>query len=283
MLGKMVNFAGGLAWPSVICTGSRRVTVNFLTPAGAVASVPRLSFDLAAEGKPRAWSASIASAGWRSFVEAMDDADNDNGALMAFVGRYGDPLGRLAADRATDTADWFNLVAELAPLAGAWGSADAEGVSRVERTDDAIAWLRFAGLKQLAPQITLIPDPTGAPDLAPRVDSLAAFMQASAVSALKRKAQMRRCRRCSLWFELSRRDAFYCSSVCRMAHHRDQVTAELEAMGLGRLADPEGFRRKQAEMATIMRSLDPAERRRKQAEMDALMRHLNKKRDNKKD
>ena len=67
-----------------------------------------------------------------------------------------------------------------------------------------------------------------------------------------------------------------------MAHHRDQVTAELEAMGLGRLADPEGFRRKQAEMAAQMKSLDPVERRRKQAEMDALMRHLNKKLDKKK-
>ena len=168
MLGRMVNFDGGRAWPSVICTGSRPVTVNFLTPAGTVASVSRLSFDLAAEGKPRAWSASIVSAGWRSFVEAMDVADDDNGALMAFVGRYGDPLGRLAADRTTDTSGWFDLVAELAPLAGAWGQVDAEGISRVERTDDAVAWLRFAGLKQLAPQITLIPDPTGAPDLAPR-------------------------------------------------------------------------------------------------------------------
>jgi hypothetical protein len=251
MLGKVVNFAAGLAWPAVRVIGSRPVMASFLTPAGTVSSVPRLSFDLQAEGKPRAWSADVASAIWRTFVEVMDVADDDGGTqVAAFVGRYGDPLGQLAAERATATADWFNLVAELAPLAGAWGALSAEGISRVERSADARAWLRFAGLKQLAPLVTLIPDPTGAPDLTPRVDSLAAYLRLSAVSALKREVPMRRCRTCSVWFELFRRDAIHCSTACRVIHHRGEAAAL--ARFTDRVLDPAKHRAEQAELAAAL-------------------------------
>jgi hypothetical protein len=43
-------------------------------------------------------------------------------------------------------------------------------------------------------------------------------MWASAVSALKRRVPMRRCRTCTNWFELNRADNLYCSTACRVAH-----------------------------------------------------------------
>ena len=73
--------------------------------------------------------------------------------------------------------------------------------------------------------MTVIPDPSGAPDLVLRANSLAAFLWLSAVSALKRRVAMRRCRTCGDWFELPRRDALYCSNACRVAHHREEMAA----------------------------------------------------------
>ena len=119
-------------------------------------------------------------------------------------------------------------MALLAPIASAWGSENAEGVSSVEHGADVVAWVRFAVLKQLPGQVTLIPDPGGAPDLALQADSLAGFMLVSAVSGLNRQAEMRRCRvsSCRTWFELARRDQLYCSSACRTTHHREQMAAD---------------------------------------------------------
>jgi hypothetical protein len=207
----------------------------------------------------------------------MLTANESSGESIAnFVQKHGDPIGVLSADHPSTTAGWANLVALLAPIASAWGPENAEGVSSVERDTDAAAWIRFTVLGRLPGLMTLIPDPSGAPDLVPRTDSLAGFMLTSAASGFRRQVQMRRCRVCSTWFELPRKDALYCSSACRTIHHREQTTAaeREQAAALERLASPVEYRRKQAELnAQLRKQFDPAERQ-KQAENAAHMRDL---------
>src|SRR5262249_55404698 len=87
------------------------------------------------------------------------------------------------------------------------------------RVYGAEAWIRYSGLRTFATEFTLIPDPGGAPDLALRANSLGSFMWASAVSAFNRRIPLRRCRVCTTWLELGRKDQLYCSNQCRVAHH----------------------------------------------------------------
>jgi hypothetical protein len=288
MLGPVVNFEGR-AWPLAQVAGSRPLTVTFVGPAGMLPPTPRLMFDLTAGSKSRPWSTTFTQGLWRTFAETMDSGD---GAQVAkFVQRYGDPVGKLDTEGAVCTDAWLPVVAALSPIARAWGAEDIEGVSRINRmrVDDAAAILRWA-VKDFAPELTVIADPNGAADLALEARSLASFMWLSAVSALKRRTPLRRCRTCTAWYELARKDQLYCSNACKIAHHRAQDAAA-EAAWLERLRDPEAFRvaqaKKAAEMAAMLEHLDPVKRRRKQAEMEAQMaaltRHLNKKSDNKKD
>jgi hypothetical protein len=206
---------------------------------------------------------------------------DDGAQSAAFVQRYGDPAGKLdAGSGETNTSDWFGLRVELGPLALAWDPEDADGISRITRdrtrVDDAAAVLRHAA-KDFAALMTVIPDPSGAPDLVLRANSLAAFLWLSAVSALKRRVAMRRCRTCGDWFELPRRDALYCSNACRVAHHREEMAA-LERY-TQRLADPAGYSREQAEMDAALkrhaqRIIDPAGYRRQQAKEKAALERL---------
>ena len=284
MLGRVVNFAEGLAWPAAQVTGSRPLTVTFVGPAGMMPSTPRLTFDLAAGSKSRPWSTNATQGFWRTFTETMDSGD---GAQVAkFVQRYGDPLGKLDTEGATDTEAWLPLAAALSPIARAWGAEDSEDVSRVNRirTDDAAAILRWA-VKDFAPELTVIADPNGAADLALQAHSLAAYMWLSAVSALKRRTPLRRCRTCTAWHELARKDQSTAATLVRSRITAPKTPPRKQhgwsVARSGRLPAQAG--RQAGRDGGHPEHLDPVKRRRKQAEMqaemEALTRHFNKKKD----
>src|SRR5262249_22952726 len=58
----------------------------------------------------------------------------------------------------------------------------------------------------------------------PVAHTLAGYLVASALSALRRRVPMRRCIYCSSWFELHRSEAMYCSPSCRAAHHNQRIS-----------------------------------------------------------
>ena len=219
MLSKLVNFAGTQWSQTPKIVGRQPILTKFAGLPGMAPPPLHCIFDLAAAGKPRPWTTTVAQAFWRSFVEVM--RTDDGAQLAVFARRYGDPYGALERDGKTHTGDWIGLVTELGPLANAWEPEEgADNVCRIGRgIDDAEALLRYR-MKDLVAQATLIAAPDGSPDFGLKTDSLAGYMWLSAASALKRRVPMRRCRVCSTWFELHRGDTLYCSGVCRIAHHQ---------------------------------------------------------------
>jgi hypothetical protein len=175
------------------------------------------TFELAATGKGRPWSTRIALAFWRSFVEADF---NDEGTVLGFAQRYGDPDDKLKSSGGTaDSADWIGLQSEMLYLAQAWGESDTNGVSHRLSDDDqrlkqALGWWRFV-VRNGGAGLRLEADPDGGFELVQVAPTLRTFMMASAGSALARAVPMRRCRHCRHWFELQRKDANYCSPSCR--------------------------------------------------------------------
>ena len=148
--------------------------------------------------------------------------DADGSRLKGFMARYGDPTGTARRHDRYRRLDRPVLPARSS--ADAWEpEEDTNGVSRLSRDpgriNDAAALLRY-GVRYLATQVNVIPDPNGAPDLVLQANSLAGYMLASAASAFQRRAPMRRCRSCSTWFELPRQNALYCRGLCRTHHHR---------------------------------------------------------------
>ena len=221
MLEKLVNFTG-TAWPQARAARERKPFITkFVAPGGMAPQQPTAFFNVSAAGKPRTWATNTTAAFWRSFVEA-GGPDGDADQVAQFVRRYGDPHGALTDTHAVSTSDWFGMLCELAVIAKAWEPAGADGVSRISadpvRVNDAEAWIRFRA-KDFAAEFTIIPNPEGAPDLALRANTLAAFMWASATSALNRRVPMRRCDTCGTWYELQFKNALYCSGACRTAHH----------------------------------------------------------------
>jgi hypothetical protein len=221
--GKMVNFEG-TSWPSAKIIGRQPIMTKFVGPAGMAVPKTSYCFDLALGDKPRPWSTTVTQGFWRTFVEVDDDGGEK---LAAFVRRYGLPYDPrdAAATGTINNSVWFGLRVGLIQFARAWDQGEISRIQEPGRAE-AESWLQFSELRAFAGEFTLVPDPSGAPDLVLRANNLGAFMWASAVSALLRKVAMRRCRTCDVWFELHRRDRLYCSDACRTAHHRgDQLVA----------------------------------------------------------
>jgi hypothetical protein len=221
MLGKQVNF-DGIAWPSARISGSEQVFFASALPAGGMTPMrQRPSFCMMAEGKPRPWTTDVAQAFWRTFTEVADT--DDEGQALAFARRYGDPHGKFGSEGAARTGTWWGLGSLLAPFAKAWAPEDSDGISRISSdralVDGADTWL-LGLLAHLAEEVRVVPDHQAA-DFALRAASLAGYMQLSAMSALKRRVSMRRCRGpvCGSWFEYTRIGGLYCSDRCRTAHH----------------------------------------------------------------
>ena len=218
---RTLYFPTGTAWPAVKVSKGRPLRGHG-PPAGRVPRALPLGFTLTTSGEPQAWTAHAPKAIWRTWVDAMYGPGKE---LGRFVARYGDPLDKLSVDHPIDTESWLPLLADLTTIADAWGSAHADtGISEVECADDAVARLRVFGFQHPAP-VTIAVESSAQPRIVLRADTFAAFMVASATSALDRKAVMRKCRQCMDWFELPRIDAYFCSVVCRNAHYRAAVAS----------------------------------------------------------
>jgi hypothetical protein len=193
-------------------------------------------FAFTASGYGQGWHTSQPLAFWRCFVEIdfpyTAEALRFREALQ-FIARHGDPLGHLDNGKLVSTnADWPALQDPLGDIAAAWDQPDAGGVSHISRDLQRLAEAQDA-LHGLAdpdrltgaglPDIEWIAQGRG---LVPRAKTLQAFMIASAASALERGIAMRRCRKCSDWFELRRSDAVYCSGSCQAAHSKQRAEQE---------------------------------------------------------
>lgn len=172
-------------------------------------------FEITATGRGRKWQTDSTLAFWRSFAELdLDDGD----AVARFAQHHGDPWLNLDVGERSHTLAWKPLAVVLAEFAAAWGPAGKDGVSRVAADQHGFKRAEMALRDRAVPltdHLEVLPDPKGGLGLVVRAKSLAAFMSASAASALHRRVPMRRCQHCGDWMEAIRRDARFCSSSCR--------------------------------------------------------------------
>ena len=173
---------------------------------------------IAATGHGRYWMSERPQGFWRDFTE-IDPADA--AAVPTFVARRGDPDGLLSAKSPIHTGPWYNLRDTLGRAALAWEPEDAAGVSRITtdraRLHYADYFLENSNYPAVLRNLEPVLDPIGT-GFALRARTLAAFMMASAVSALERRIDLRRCAHCRSWLELNRKDIRFCSGSCRTFH-----------------------------------------------------------------
>lgn len=179
---------------------------------------------------------------WRDLAE-LDFSDAE--AIRRFVMRRGDPSGSLERDGKTKIS-WSEWIADgLRPVAEAWPSAGADGVSRISDDQWRIRAAQ-AHLRILAPRM---PDRDGfnrlsyhgewigldviaGDDASPlgltiSARTMAAYLLASANYCLAKRTTMRRCQYCAGWFNASvrRSDAGFCSGSCQVMFFRERHAA----------------------------------------------------------
>ena len=243
MLGDVVNFHG-IGWPLARVIDVSQIELKLLAPTpglrpGAVAG---RNFTLAVDDERgvlvgREWHTNRPQALWRSFGElVLPDNEPDFGeGVLAFVKRYG------AFDRTIhgriETGPWLGFMHYLADIGQAWDAPDADGVSRLTHDTERLAQAKtlltsFLLPAAMADSVLVTHGPivpirfnSHADGLSPQIQarSLRSYLTLSAASMFRRRAAMRHCNHCSVWFEPPRRDALYCSSYCRGAHHTEKA------------------------------------------------------------
>jgi hypothetical protein len=190
-------------------------------------------FEFVASGQGQAWSSDRSLGFWRSYA-SLHWRDRAIGQpALRFIQRHGDPFGNLDRGETSSIAPWFPLMIGLDWISKAWDPPGPDGISRLSADRDRHKFAEHA-LRELAP-----PDEKGLPEieliaqgrgLVPRATSLAAFMAASAASALQRGVAMRQCRysACTDWFELGRADAVYCSGSCQAADSKQRAIQAIQ-------------------------------------------------------
>src|SRR5262249_31591791 len=157
-------------------------------------------------GQGQQYQVESAEGWWRDFAELKV---GDEQRAISFVRRRGDPRDELAPDRSIHTGRWVDLLNRLRPAALCWERRDNLEVSKFIADDE-----RVAIFLQLLPA-TWATEEMGLAYRSltpvPRAHSLAGYLIASAISALRRRVSMRRCQYCSSWFELHRKEAVFCS------------------------------------------------------------------------
>jgi hypothetical protein len=176
------------------------------------------AFIIETTGKGRPYSVGYAEGWWRDFADLPLD---DERRVLSFLGRRGDPFGKLAPDGTQiATLHWRGLQAVLGQAAAAWTQPDEAGVSHFRPE-----------MFKLAEWVLSIPEWTGqigvvyrglVPVLSTKL--LAAYMCAAAAASLRAGLGMRRCLYCSSWFELHRREAMFCTPSCRAAHFNRRIS-----------------------------------------------------------
>ena len=170
-------------------------------------------------GQGRSYSVTHAEAWWRDLADLPLD---DEGRVLSFLARRGDPFGELAPDgkQISTFPLWFGLKAALRLAAGAWGPRDEAGVSRFrpERLETAEQfqlnlWTEWTNQLSVVYQGLV-------PVLSTKI--LAAYMCAAAAASLRAGLDMRRCDYCSSWFTLHYANARQCSASCRAARFNNR-------------------------------------------------------------
>jgi hypothetical protein len=207
----------GSRWPAAQATGRRLAAVlatGFVTDTDEVEVVT-----LATTGQGQRYQVDTVEGWWRDFAELL--VGDEHGAV-SFVRRRGDPRGELTPDRPTHTGRWAPLLNVLFTAALCWESRLDLEISKFVATDDRIELF-----------LSLLPATWAKEELGvayhgldpiPVAHTLAGYLIASAISAIRRRVPMRRCTYCSSWFELHRREAVYCSPSCRAAHFNNRIS-----------------------------------------------------------
>jgi len=207
----------GLRWPAAHVAGRRLVAVpatGFISDADEVEALV-----LATTGQGQRYQVDTVEGWWRDFTEILV---GDERRAVSFVRRRGDPGGELAPDRPINTGRWASLLNILRPAALCWKRRDDFETSRFVADDDRVAFFlqtlpaTWAAEEMGLAYRKLTPVPVA--------HTLAGYLMASAISALRRQVSMRRCLYCTSWFELHRSEAMFCSPSCRAAHFNKRIS-----------------------------------------------------------
>jgi hypothetical protein len=207
----------GLRWPAAQVAGRRLVAVpatGFSSDTGEVEALV-----LTTTGQGQRYQVDSVEGWWRDFTEILV---GDEHRAVSFVRRRGDPRGELTPDRSTHTGLWAPLLNLLRPARLCWEHRNSFEVSKFIAADDRVELF----LSQLPATWAMEEMGLAYRGLAPIpvAHTLAAYLMASAISALRRRVPMRRCIYCSSWFELHRREAMFCSPSCRAAHFNKRIS-----------------------------------------------------------
>jgi len=207
----------GLRWPTAQVTGHRLASVpatGFIDDEGRV-EVPVIT----TTGRGQQYQVESAEGWWRDFAELQ--LTNEQRAI-SFVRRRGDPRNELTPDRPIHTGRWTELLNRLRPAALCWEYRANFEVSKFIADDDRVAlFLHQLPATWAAEEMGLTY--RGLTPI-PRAHTLAGYLVAATLSALRRRVSMRRCLYCSSWFELHRAGAVFCSPSCRAAYGNKRVS-----------------------------------------------------------
>jgi hypothetical protein len=170
-------------------------------------------------GQGQQYQIESAEGWWRDFAELTI---GDERRALSFVRRRGDPSGVLTPERPLHTGHWADQLNGLRSAALCWEHRLDLEVSKFIADDERVAFF----LQKLRP--TWAAEAMGLAyrglTPVPLAHTLASYLIASAISALRRRVPMRRCAYCSSWFELHRREAMFCSPSCRAAHFNKRIS-----------------------------------------------------------
>jgi hypothetical protein len=243
MRDDVVNYTG-VGWPS-----ASLVDVSYIdpkmrapTPGLDLGPGPWRSFVITIGDAPgEGWRTDRPHGVWRSVGELVLPG-NEGGfgeSVLGLVKRYGAIDNRSPGpDGRFETGPWLDLMCYLRDIAEAWDPPDRDGVSHLTleawRLDRAKHWLVSFLLPAALADSHLVTHagPVIVPrrfnshadglDLQPQARSLRTYLVLSANSMFKRRAPMRTCNHCSVWFAPARVDQRFCSPYCRGAAHRTE-------------------------------------------------------------
>jgi hypothetical protein len=202
----------GTRWGGAKVVDRKEVAISRPTPDGTV--LTDITLIVGTTGEGRVYSVDSAEAWWRDFSETPFA---DEGRVLSFLQRRGDPFNLLAPGRQISTCDWYQLSGVLRAAAQLWDRApDAAGVSHFHSEDLPIVQTLFDSERGW-PWANAISVIYRNAVVGQHAATLAAYMWASAAASLRGGRPMRRCEYCSSWFTLNRSDARWCSSSCRAA------------------------------------------------------------------
>src|SRR5262249_19889516 len=207
----------GLRWPAAEVTSRRPIRVlatGFVDDEGRV-EVPVIT----TTGQGQQYQVESTEGWWRDFAELTI---GDERRALSFVRRRVDPSGVLTPERSLHTGHWADHLNGLRTAALCWERRDDLEVSKFIADDERVAFF----LRKLRP--TWAAEEMGLTyrglTPVPVAHTLAGYLVAAAISSIRRRVPMRRCRYCSSCFDPHRREAMFCSPSCRAAYGNKRIS-----------------------------------------------------------